>query len=281
MTELISTTRDEAHRILERAGDLPDGELDLAETALALAALDRPRVSLGWYRQHLARLGEEVGVEAQPADGAAERAAALQTVLAGRYGYQGDTLTYEDLQNANLMRVIDRRRGLPVALGIIYVHAARSQGWRMVGLNFPGHFLVRLETGPERAILDPFHGGMMRHTADLRDLLKIVAGAEAELRPEHYAAVSDREILLRLQNNIKLRFLRSQQVERAGEVLDGMLLIAPNQPLLWREAGLINARLGKLGAAIDGLERFLALGADDRLMHEAAVLVQQLKSRLN
>ncbi len=33
--------------------------------------------------------------------------------------YHGDTLTCHDLQNANPMRVIDRRKGLPVALGIL------------------------------------------------------------------------------------------------------------------------------------------------------------------
>ena len=35
------------------------------------------------------------------------------------------------------------RRGLPVALGIIYISAARTLGLQARGVNFPGHFLVR------------------------------------------------------------------------------------------------------------------------------------------
>jgi regulator of sirC expression with transglutaminase-like and TPR domain len=62
------------------------------------------------------------------------------------------------------MRVIDRRKGLPVTLGILYLHAARAQGWSIVGLSFPGHFLLRIDHKGARAIIDPFNDGQ-RHDA--------------------------------------------------------------------------------------------------------------------
>src|SRR3546814_18868046 len=83
------------------------------------------------------------------------------------------------MSNADMMRVIDRRRGLPVALGILYLHGARAQGWPICGLNFPGHFLLRLDLGAERTIIDPFHGGETRDAAALRALLKTMAGEAA------------------------------------------------------------------------------------------------------
>ena len=89
----------------------------------------------------------------------AGRARALNEIILLKYGYCGDELTYDDLQNANLMRVIDRRKGLPVVLGILFIDAARAQGWEAAGLAFPGHFLIRLAERAERLILDPFHGG--------------------------------------------------------------------------------------------------------------------------
>ena len=284
-TTTMILVNEELRAILRQAGAAPDDAVELAETALALAAIDRPRVPLGWYRGHLAQLVREVRDEATgPGNrdrGVEGAAAALHGVIAGRHGYQGDTVTYEDMQNANLMRVIDRRKGLPVALGIIYIHVARAQGWGMAGLNFPGHFLVRLEIGGQRAILDPFHAGMARKPSELRDLLKAIAGNDAELRPEHYAPVNDRDILLRLQNNIKLRHLRSQRVDHAIEVVNAMLMIAPGDPMLWREAGLMHAQLGNLNTAVEALERYLACGTSDVLRHETAVLVQRLKARLN
>ena len=272
--------RSTAEAFLRKVGGMGDGPLPLAPAALALAALDRPRVDLARYHHHLAALAQEVGTEAGGSTDIERRVAALNTVILERYGYQGDTLTYEDLQNANLMRVIDRRKGLPVALGILYIHAARAQGWDMAGLAFPGHFLVRLQDSGARVILDPFHGGKPRDATELRDLLKAITGNEAELTPAHYAPVSDREVLLRLQNNLKLRLVESRQLEKALAVIDGMMLFAPHHTAVLREAGLIHAELGNLKAAIAAFERFLALTAHDAERHQAAAILQQLKSRL-
>jgi regulator of sirC expression with transglutaminase-like and TPR domain len=257
-----------------------EGPWPLGAAALALACRDRPRVDLARYHQHLAMLAREVSEAAAAAGSAAQRVATLSEVIAERHGYAGDTLTYEDAQNANLMRVIDRRKGLPVALGILYLHAGRAQGWTMAGLAFPGHFLLRLEAEGERLVLDPFHGGRLRNAAELRELLKAIAGNAAELEPQHYAAVDDREILLRLQNNLKLRFVESQQLVPALGVIEGMLLFAPDLPGLWREAGLIHAELGNLRAGIAALERCHELARDDAARRQAAALLQRLRTRL-
>lgn len=292
------SARAEAETVLHRIAGLPDEAIDLAEAALALASLDRPQVAVEPYRQHLAQLVQEVGDvgrthggrthggrthEAAASDPELElQIRALDAVLVTRHGYAGDMATYDDLRNADLMQVIDRRRGLPVTLGILYIHVARAQGWAIHGLNFPGHFLVRLQRDGAQAILDPFHGGQVREAADLRGLLKAMAGNAAELAPEHYAPVGNREILLRLQNNVKLRLIRDHRLEQAAAVIDRMLLFAPGQITLWREAGIIHAQLGNLRAASRALEMFLAAGAggeDQR--HEAARLLQELQGQLH
>ncbi len=275
--------------MLRAAGTAPDDRIDLAETALALAVLDVPEAEFEPYRQHLAQLAAQVHDAVRerlgPDPSLAERIDVLRAVLVEHHGYHGDSETYEDLDNANLMRVIDRRKGLPVALGILFIHAARSQGWDMVGLNFPGHFLIRLDHEGERAILDPFNQIEAKSPQDLRELLKQTAGLTAELTPEHYAPVTNRDVLLRLQNNLKLRHLRDDRADKAAEVVEHMLLFAPEQPALWREAGLLNAHIGNLGSAIRAFETFMDLGkrmgASSQLLHQTATLVQQLRTRLN
>src|SRR6516162_8976814 len=157
--------------------------LPIAEAALVLASFERQRVDFARYRDHLQLIARDVARHPGASGDLAARARALNEIILLKYGYSGDELTYDDLQNANLMRVVDRRKGLPVALGILYMHAGRAQGWDIAGLAFPGHFLVRLSEGRERLILDPFHGGQIRGAAELRDLLKAMAGQESELAP--------------------------------------------------------------------------------------------------
>src|SRR6202030_3371093 len=135
------------------------------------------------------------------------RAEALAGLIAGRYAYAGDAETYDDPANANLIRVIERRRGLPVALGIIWLHAARAAGWGSHGVDFPAHFLVALEGHKTQVVLDVFNGGQVMSARELRSLLKRVEGEMAELRPGLLQPMSTRRVLLRLQNNIMTRRL--------------------------------------------------------------------------
>jgi regulator of sirC expression with transglutaminase-like and TPR domain len=275
-------------QVLTTVGAAEDADIRIAEAGLALAAMDRQDGVPAAYAEHLAAIAAEMQKMAASLDcdandekGLANRATALGKVLAGSFGYQGDRVTYDDLQNANLMRVIDRRKGLPVALAILYMHAARSQGWAIEGVNFPGHFVVRLHNAGKALIIDPFAGGERCTTADLRRKLKAAAGEKAELQPEHYAAVGNRDILLRLENNLKIRLIQEGDLEKAAAALERMLLIAPKHAPLFREAGLIQARLGNLNAARAALERFLEVSDNDSQRHHVARLIQDLGQQIN
>ncbi len=268
-------------KILSDAGLCSDQDIDLALTALALAALDRPCISLERYCRHLQDLADDIACRSVGVVSVKGRASILGEVLGNDYGYEGDLATYDDLQNANLMRVIDRRRGLPVTLGILYIHGARAQGWPMVGINFPGHFLLRMECNSERVILDPFQPERCLEANDVRKLFKSLAGEDAELKTQFFDAVSNREILLRLQNNIKLRALRSSDMARAVTALKSMIRIAPDHVNAWYELGLLEAQADNFRAAIAALETFLRKSSHAAAKHHAASLIQGLNAKLN
>jgi regulator of sirC expression with transglutaminase-like and TPR domain len=282
MAELPEASNPEmCARFLRELGASGAHILPIAEAALALASFERPQVDLARYRDHLRLIARDVGRHPGAAGDLAARAGALNEIILLKYGYSGDELTYDDLQNANLIRVVDRRKGLPVALGILYIHAARAQGWDMAGLAFPGHFLVRLSDGPQRVIVDPFHGGQVCGAAELRELLKAATGRDSELLPEHYTAVSDRDVLLRLQNNLKARLVQAQHHERAVKVIETMLMLAPDLAELWREAGMLHQHLGNMRAAGAALEQYIVRAPEGAARHQAAAILQQLRARLN
>jgi regulator of sirC expression with transglutaminase-like and TPR domain len=268
-------------RFLRELGASGERVLPIAEAALALASFERPRVGFRRYRDHLRLLARDVGRHEGAAGDLAARTHALNEIILLKNGYSGDELSYDDLQNANLMRVVDRRKGLPVALGILYIHAARAQGWDIAGLAFPGHFLVGLANGAERVIVDPFHGGQICGAAELRELLKAAAGPDSELSPEHYMTVSDRDVLLRLQNNLKARLLQAQHHERALAVIETMLMLAPDLAELWREAGMLHRHLGNMRAAGAALEQYIVRAPEGSARHQAAAILQQLRAQLN
>ena len=256
--------------------------LDLLEAALALSLLRREEpVDLAPFRQHVATMAADL------ADLVRRRGAApemLGEVIARAYAYRGDGETYDDLQNADLVRVIERRKGLPVALAILYLHVARAQGWPAEGLAFPAHFLIRVAIDGARHVVDPFHDGAVREASDLRELLQRLLGPEVELAPTHFDAVPDRDVLLRLENNVRLRLAKREDWLGVARSLERMLAIAPERADLLFEMGQLNARLDKRRAAIAAFERFLAVadGQDDPgLRQHALSLLQELRRGLN
>ncbi|MGE3334768.1 MAG: SirB1 family protein [Rhodospirillaceae bacterium] len=265
-----------------------DEAIDIADIALVLASFDHPSTDLKIYRDHMRELAEAVHTAMLESGfdvdnpGPEEMAEVLSNVIARDFHYVGDEENYNDLDNANMMRVIERRRGLPVSLGILYLAAARAQGWVAAGLNFPGHFLVRLESRDgRRAIIDPFYNGRVMESRALRELLKLVRGTAVELDSSHYRPVSNREVLVRLQNNVKTRRMELNEIAGALEAVDAMQMLDPENASLWREAGVMHMRLGHLKHAVEAFEGFVARTPEGADRRKIAQVIEELRERLH
>lgn len=256
---------DSARAALDAAAAAGDRPLAIAETALALAVLDQVDggAAAPELAPSLAALDAIVAAVTEAEARGAAPEAALSAGIAGQLGYRGDADTYDDLANADLIRVIERRRGLPVALGILYIHAARARGHAAAGLNVPAHFLIGVEVGGRRHALDPFHGGAPLGRDALRALLRRVSPGAGE-QPGAMAAVPDRAVLLRLQNNIKLRRLQAGDPAGALAVLARMRRMAPESADLVREQAGLLVTAGAMRAAIAALRGWLDAGHGDR-----------------
>jgi regulator of sirC expression with transglutaminase-like and TPR domain len=268
---------------LDAIGLLPDTEIDIGEAALQLARIDAPEADWQAARAQLSDLARNA-VALAGAIGTRDlsmRAEALAGLIAGRYGYCGDAETYDDLANANLIHVVERRRGLPVALGIIWLHAARAAGWGAHGVDFPAHFLVALEGKSVQAVIDVFAGGMTVDARDLRALLKRAEGESAELRPGLLRPMNARRVLLRLQNNIVSRRLQAGDLPGALTCTEDMLRFAPDHAHLWRQAAVMNQRLDRVGAALRCYERFLLLVPEGEVAVRIRGAIDELRTRLN
>lgn len=258
---------------LKSIGESGDGPHDIARVALTLAALDHPGKSLEPYLAHLNEIEEAMRAGRGLIQRVGDGAQLLASLFAERFGYDGDRLTYDDPKNADLMAVIDRRRGLPVALGILYIHAARAGGMKASGLNTQGHFVIRVTHRHDDVTIDPFNNGMVLSGANVPNVLRDAAMAEP---------VGDIDVLLRLQNNLKIRALEAKDHERGLELARRMTLLAPRRPDLWFDLARITEAMGILAAAAKAYAACLELAPKGEALHNEAVLsLSQLKRRLN
>ncbi len=268
---------------LDAIGRLPDTEIDIAGAALQLARVDAPEADWQAAQTHLSELARDGARMAASltTDDLSLRAESLTRLISGEHRYAGDSETYDDLANANLIRVTERRRGLPVALGILWLHVMRAAGWSAHGIDFPGHFLVALEGRSRKVTLDVFDGGRLLEARDLRALIKRVEGDKAELRPGLMLPISTRDVLLRLQNNILTRRAAADDMQGALTCCEDMLRIAPDHADLWRRAAVMHQRLDQVSAALACFERCLKLTPHGEAAARIRSAMDDLRMRLN
>ena len=264
---------------LYNLSQLKDSEIDLANAALSIGSLDYPKVDLDSYYTHLRSIKK--GLENKQTGSLGKSIEKINYVLFNIYNYRGDTENYNDPQNANIIRVIDRRLGLPVTLGVLYIHAAQSLGLSGHGLAFPGHFLVRLELNGQRAIIDPFNNGQVMRVEQLRSLLKKTMGDNLELKPSYCASLSNKDILIRILNNLKIRALNNQDIERGLTILRRMTILKPTSPDLWKELGKLESDRGNLKNAVNAFTIFVEKCCSEEERLSAIRIVNQLKKKLN
>jgi regulator of sirC expression with transglutaminase-like and TPR domain len=246
-------TREEAETILSDAGKAGDQAFPLLDAALACALHEDPTRDPQTVRD-LAQMGIERLGQRLKGESAEE---ALAEAMAGDLRLSGDLLTYEHPDNADIIAVAERRKGLPVALGVYYLHVARQCGLTVRGVDFPGHFLLRIETDEGPLALDPFSEGRVVLPSELtrRALHAGLTPDVADRLDRLMAPVSDRAVLIRLQNNI---FARAQSVRAYGRAERAALrraLIDPTDHRPWLDVAAAREGQGALAGALQALTR--------------------------
>ena len=205
----------------------------------------------------------------------------LRQVMHEQGNFQGAMQNYDASENADIAAVIENRRGLPVSLGLLYIHIARCCGFDVEGLNFPGHFLTRLIGDESSAIFDPFNDARILEPQDLRATLKRFHGPTAEMDLSFTRGVRDRDVRIRMQNNLKFRALRESRLDDAVLVVERLLLLEPGNGVFWQEAGLIHQRLGNLRAAVLAFENAVETMQEPALSIRVQSLLDEVRSQLN
>jgi regulator of sirC expression with transglutaminase-like and TPR domain len=241
---------------------------DLAAPAFLIARIEYPRLDHGPYLERLEQMGDAAFhfVAKDPGQDAplAARIDAVNRYLFGEIGFAGNREQFDDPRNSCLNEVMDRKKGIPITMAVIYIEVARRAGIRAEGVNFPGHFLVRcledLQTDdpPEGLIVDPFHSGAILDEAAVRKLLEPHM-SEAAFDPSLLARATRRQILVRMLLNLKKLYVKMHSFPQARATADALLALQPSSLADLRDRGLLAYHMNDFSHALRDLETYLKL----------------------
>ena len=221
-------------------------DFGLDHAALLIGAWDYPERDVELYRDQLDAIAQYAAPEVARATGGIGRARAISDCLFERLGFVGNTDDYYDPRNSFLTDVLDRRTGIPISLSVLYLEVARRVGILAQGVNFPGHFLVRVAIEDAWLFLDPFAGGRALTPVDLETLLRKTTTPDAVLEPSVIAAASKRQIVARMLVNLAGIYGRNGDLPRSLDVLERLAILEPTNPRIARD-------LAQLRERVDGL----------------------------
>jgi regulator of sirC expression with transglutaminase-like and TPR domain len=270
-------TREDAIEVLTAAGQAEDESFPLLEAAIACAIHDHPLRDPEPVRTlavHAAeRLAERIVAEG-PDD-------ALTETMASDLRLNGDLLNYDSPGNTDVIEVAETRRGLSAALSIFYLDAAKRTGIKARGVDFPGHFLLRVETPEGPVALDPFSQGRLVLPSELtrRALRAGLTPHVADRLDVLMAPVSDREALIRLQNVLFIRALGARDYEAAERSALRRALLDPEDHRPWLDVAAAREKQGSLTGALEALAR--ARTVDDPMEITRQMSVDRVRLQLN
>jgi regulator of sirC expression with transglutaminase-like and TPR domain len=108
----------------------------------------------------------------------------LHHVLFEDEGFAGDRQRYHDPVNSYLPNVLERRRGLPILLSLVYKAVAQRLGLEVDGIAAPYHFMAAVHLSEanglpaERLLIDAFHGGRLLTHEEAFHLVGTIVGQQ-------------------------------------------------------------------------------------------------------
>jgi regulator of sirC expression with transglutaminase-like and TPR domain len=251
---------------------LPDDEIRLDEAALLIAAETDDDIDPSLYLKALDLLAKKFEKNQDARSDLGISVNSLIDFIHVEEGFSGNIKNYYDPGNSYLNRVIDSRHGIPITLALVHIALGSRLGISVKGINFPGHFLVRYGT-EKQVIVDPFAGRILSKP-DCSNLLKQIAGPKAVMQDDYFEPASNKDVLIRILDNLKQIFWRNKSWDESKACIDRQLLLLPNRVEFSVQLGAVHemqgntalAKLTYLGVLQDSQDENLRGVAGKRLL---------------
>jgi regulator of sirC expression with transglutaminase-like and TPR domain len=255
---------EESRRRLARV--VRDPRADLAEAALLCCVEIEPDLDVQVEMLRLDALADRLRTSGFAPGPAVANARALAGYLGDELGFAGDPDDYHDPRNSLLTTVLDRRRGIPITLSIVYVAVATRVGVSAFGVNTPGHFLAAIGPGAgasrhpsaDVTVIDPFHGGAVLTDAEIDARIRAATADRITLEPHMLRPVPPATVVRRLLNNLLRDFLAQGDIENAVWAAELRRLLPDTDVDDVRALAELLVQIGRYRDAVRTIERHVA-----------------------
>lgn len=270
-----------------------DDTLPLTEAAVSLAQDEYPALDVQGTLAEIDEMALKLRQRLPPDASALQKLRLLNRFFFQEMGFAGNVNNYYDPDNSYVHKVLQRRRGIPISLAILYIELASQVGLPARGVAFPGHFLVKLrlrvaeQQQQGEVIIDPFSGASLsrdeltQRVGPYKRRQGLVGEFDAPLGLFLQSA-SSRDILARMLRNLKEIYRAAADWTRWLAVQKRLVALLPSDWEELRDRGLARAEIGDWQRGADDIQIYLARVPDARdheLMFQRLVTLRTLAAK--
>jgi len=158
-------------------------------------------------------------------------------------------------------------------------------GYPLVVMGMPGHFLLKhYDVEGHEILIDPFNRGRILTAQDCQRALDQIYDGKMPLQPEFLMAVSRRQVLVRMLNNLKSIYLSARNFRKALPIVDLILAIYPRSPEDVKQRAMLRWSLGQTRGALADLEDYLKMSpeaSDADEIRQTAASIRRMMATMN
>ena len=274
----------EVKRLFAEMVSRHEEDINLAEAALLYAKVEYPDLDIEKYLRRIDLIAEEINKNLSRGNDPNYLITEINRYLFSVAGFRGNREDYYDPKNSFLNDVLDRKKGMPIMLSVLYMEIANRLGLNLKGVGFPGHFIVKFEGSRELILIDPFNDGRILTESDCQKILDRIYLEKLHFRPEMLKSASKKEILTRMLTNLKNIYLGSKNYLKALSIVEFILLITPDSVTEMRDRGMIYYQLECFSQALLDLEKYLKIypeAPDEKIIRGYFPLLKELSAKIN
>jgi regulator of sirC expression with transglutaminase-like and TPR domain len=177
-------------------------------------------------------------------------------------GYQGNQENYFDPRNSYLNEVIDRKKGIPISLSVLYRALAEEIGLTLEGVNLPAHFMLRFDEKDQPLFIDLFHAGEILDRGGCERRISELSKKPIVLSDSQLAPCPLRQVVARMLRNLKVIYLGTHDYVSAYQVQRRLAAVACGEPSEQRDLGMICLQVDRPGQSIDPFQAYLEAAPD-------------------
>jgi len=202
---------------------------DLIGGAILVAKFQYPDLNAANIKMEVENIQQAIWLEMQDNLTPMEKVSTFNQVFYGHFGFGGNLKNVFNPQNNLINICLERKKGSPIMLGLIYLAIAQNLKLPMYGVDLPYHFAIafcKYHKTKEQLLneddrpnvifyINPIAKGIMFSRSEIRDYLKRM---KVEEHPSYFRPISNIQVIKALFQQLRNCYVNNNDNEQADLV---------------------------------------------------------------